>query len=365
MTQLDYQTSDFAYDSADGEDFDPAGAGAITGSAITGSAITDSAGLPARISIFGDRASMRSEINEDLGGAGFAAIDGGPITNLLDGPTTALGDAVMIDCPIVDAATLAALSRLDMRAARSGAKLIVLTSLDALDDVFGAVDQSDPQLLVQPSRAERVLAVGRVMADISNSRVREMTEEDRLGLLHLSRQVEAIAHKLEGLSGSPSSAANTQLALRAHSANSQPVGFASSQVDETNVGDVSAAPRFNSARPALPDPRHVRQLIARRQARAKFFEGELFADPAWDMLLDLTAAHAEHARVSVTSLCIAAAVPATTALRWIKQLVDSGVFVRVADSSDRRRAFIALSDQSTDAMARYFGEVEAAMPHAA
>ncbi len=83
------------------------------------------------------------------------------------------------------------------------------------------------------------------------------------------------------------------------------------------------------------------------------------------MLLDLTAAHAEHQRVSVTSLCIAAAVPATTALRWIKQLVDSGVFVRVADSTDRRRAFIGLSEHSTEAMARYFAEVEVPIAQAA
>jgi len=36
------------------------------------------------------------------------------------------------------------------------------------------------------------------------------------------------------------------------------------------------------------------------------------ADPAWDMLLDLTAARAESRAVSVSSLCIAAGVPTTT-----------------------------------------------------
>ncbi len=344
MTQLDYQTSDFAYD---------------TGPSAPDDGPSDCAGLPARIAIFGDRAVMRDQIEEDLAGAGFHTINGGSFAKLLDGPIALLGDAVMVDCPVVDAAALAALARLDMRAARSGAQLIVITSIDALNDVFAVLDQSDPQILVQPSRAERVLAVGRVMTNISNARMREMTEEDRLGLLHLSRQVEAIAHKLEGLSGAPD-AAMTQAALRAHSGGSQAIGFAEAEVFEGENGQ-----RFNSERPPLPKPRHVRQLIAARQARAKFFDGELFADPAWDMLLDLTAAHAEQARVSVTSLCIAAAVPATTALRWIKQLVDSGVFVRVADSSDRRRAFIALSEQSTDAMARYFAEVETPIAHAA
>lgn len=323
MTQLECQSQDFDY-----------------------GAVADPAGLPARVAIFADRASARDQIGEDLSGAGFRTVDGGEIANLLEGPIALLGDVVIVECPVLEASTLAALTRLDMRVARAGAKLIVSTSIDALDGVFAALDQCDPQILVQPSRAERIIAVGRVLADVGNARVREMTEDDRLSLLHLSRQVEAIAHKLEGLSDSNG-------ALRAH------VGA------NADVGERSPDPhapansqRFNSARPPLPDPRLVRKLISARQARAKYFEGELFADPAWDMLLDLTAAQAEHSRVSVTSLCIAAEVPATTALRWIKQLVESGVFVRIADPSDRRRAFIALSDTSSEAMARYFAEVE-------
>src|SRR3546814_1843272 len=43
------------------------------------------------------------------------------------------------------------------------------------------------------------------------------------------------------------------------------------------------------------------------------------SDPAWDMLLDLYLAAERNTRpVSISSLCIASAVPATTALRWIK-----------------------------------------------
>ena len=75
-----------------------------------------------------------------------------------------IGEVVMVDCPAVSAASLAALARLDMRAARTGAQLIVSTSLAALDDVFAALDQSDPQILVEPSRAERLVALGRTMA---------------------------------------------------------------------------------------------------------------------------------------------------------------------------------------------------------
>ncbi|MXO59398.1 winged helix DNA-binding protein [Altererythrobacter salegens] len=114
---------------------------------------------------------------------------------------------------------------------------------------------------------------------------------------------------------------------------------------------------IRNPRPALPDPRLVRQILRQRQLRAKFFDGELFADPAWDILLDLTAARAEHSRVSVTSLCIASGVPPTTALRWIGQMTSAGLLERVEDESDRRRAFIALIDKAADAMARYFAEV--------
>ena len=104
------------------------------------------------------------------------------------------------------------------------------------------------------------------------------------------------------------------------------------------------------------DPRLVRQIIRQRQLRARFFDGDLFADPAWDMLLDLTAARAEHGRVSVTSLCIVSGVPPTTALRWIGQMTDAGLLERVEDETDRRRAFITLTDKAADAMARFFSE---------
>ena len=91
--------------------------------------------------------------------------------------------------------------------------------------------------------------------------------------------------------------------------------------------------------------------------RAKFFDSELFADPAWDMLLDLTAARVERTRVSGTSLCIASGGPPTTALRWITQLVDAGLLERQQDEVERRRAFIALTDKAAEAMARYFAEL--------
>jgi hypothetical protein len=300
----------------------------------------DGAGLPARVAIFGEDEGLRRQIGADLSGAGFRSIDGGNLRALLDGPIAMLGDVVVVDCLVtgsrgIDGMMLAGLARLDMRVARSGAKLIVATNLAGLDDVFAVLDQSNPQILVSPSRAERVIAVGRVMGEAGAARLREMGEEDRVALLRLSQQVEAIAHSLDRM--------GSEFKRDYHPQDSGlAVGF-------------GASPRADA--PPLPDPRTVRQIIANRQARARFFDPALFGDPAWDMLLDLTAAHGEGVQVSVTSLCIAAGVPATTALRWLTQMVESGIFIRVPDPADKRRAFIALSDKAIAAMSGYFASL--------
>lgn len=99
-------------------------------------------------------------------------------------------------------------------------------------------------------------------------------------------------------------------------------------------------------------------MLHQRRMRAQYFPADLFADPAWDMLLDLYAAQLEREPVSVSSLCIAAGVPTTTALRWIKMMTDAGLFVRKDDPRDGRRILIGLSDDAGAALARYFDALE-------
>jgi Winged helix DNA-binding domain len=106
------------------------------------------------------------------------------------------------------------------------------------------------------------------------------------------------------------------------------------------------------------DAGFIRSMIRARRLRDHFFASEIFADPAWDMLLDLMAARVERQRVAVSSLCIAAAVPPTTALRWIKMLCDQGLFVRVADPEDGRRVFIELSADTAAMMEAYLKAVQ-------
>lgn len=119
-------------------------------------------------------------------------------------------------------------------------------------------------------------------------------------------------------------------------------------------GDRASRPR----RPSLPDPLLLEKIARNRRKRSDHFGTGLFADPAWDMIIDLAIAKARYARVSVTSLCIASGVPSTTALRWIGILIEQGLFQREDDATDKRRAFISLTDGGVRKVAKYFNEME-------
>lgn len=103
----------------------------------------------------------------------------------------------------------------------------------------------------------------------------------------------------------------------------------------------------------------VREYIRRRKLRNDLFNPEYFADPVWDMMLDLYAAHHGAQCVSVSSLCIASGVPATTALRWIKTLTAEGTFVRARDDSDGRRVYVHLGAETHAKLDAYFDAIEA------
>jgi hypothetical protein len=96
----------------------------------------------------------------------------------------------------------------------------------------------------------------------------------------------------------------------------------------------------------------ARAYLRHRRVREQLFP-EMFADPAWDLLLDLYAAAIEGRRVSVSSACIAAAVPPTTALRWIGILENQRLVVRIADPADRRCTHLQLSAEAETAVGKW------------
>ena len=103
----------------------------------------------------------------------------------------------------------------------------------------------------------------------------------------------------------------------------------------------------------------LRTIIASRGLRSRFFPSQLFADPAWDILLDLSRAKLDGQQVSVSSVCIAASVPMSTALRWVRQMTEAGLLRRWTDPKDRRRDLIALTDSTAAHMRDYLAAVHA------
>ena len=112
-----------------------------------------------------------------------------------------------------------------------------------------------------------------------------------------------------------------------------------------------------------PDPRLIDNMQKLRRLRGQFFEEGLFADPAWDILLELYGARLRHNQVSVSSLCIAAEVPATTALRWIALMVERGILERRDDPDDKRRAYVYLTEPIARQLSKYFAQAGSMASH--
>ena len=90
-----------------------------------------------------------------------------------------------------------------------------------------------------------------------------------------------------------------------------------------------------------------------RRARDRYLPPALFAEPAWDMLLELYSADVEGREVPTTSLCIASTTASTTALRYIEMLERTGLIERRPSPRDNRVTLIRLSPQGRTSMAAY------------
>ncbi len=207
---------------------------------------------------------------------------------------------------------------------------IVAAPTAMIDAVSARLDAPYTQLLIDPDPVERTTALALARVGLDGPAMLHDIAHDPAArrLKQLSDEVGRIAATLARLSTGPEASA------KATERPADPIGEVPPASGET-----------------------VRNVIRARRLRARFFDEELFADPAWDMLLDLLQAEIAQHRVPVSSLCIAAAVPATTALRWIKTMTDNGLFQRRADPHDGRRVFIELAPDASVAMRRYFAEV--------
>ena len=206
---------------------------------------------------------------------------------------------------------------------------VISAPLALIDAIAARVRHERVILLCEPTDLDRVTALA-VASARPPARLHDVRRPGPERLQQLSEEIGRIADVLASISVEETTAAATG--------------------ENEAAGDPSI------------DAATVRAIIRARRLRDQFFSPDLFADPAWDMLLDLFAARLEGRRVAVSSLCIAAAVPATTALRWIKTLTDHGLFVRAADPQDGRRVYIELSDRAAAAMGSYLQAAQRVLP---
>jgi DNA-binding MarR family transcriptional regulator len=103
--------------------------------------------------------------------------------------------------------------------------------------------------------------------------------------------------------------------------------------------------------------KHVQSLMKFRRLRSRYFSEDIFADPAWDMMLSLFHAELAQHRMSVSQLTAASQVPTTTAIRWMNALVDQGILVRRPDPCDARRVFVELTPETSASLRQYFRDL--------
>ena len=98
-------------------------------------------------------------------------------------------------------------------------------------------------------------------------------------------------------------------------------------------------------------------LYQQRRLRARHFSASLFAEPMWDMLLDLFIADCERRRITVKSVCITADVPTTTALRNLRWLHEQDFVERLSHPRDDRSTHVRLTAKAIMAMESYLSAI--------
>ena len=233
------------------------------------------------------------------------------------------------------------LAHLDAFAHDAIAPLVVGFPDRAIDRVAGHIAAPYATLLCNATQADRLAAIG--LAGVAPlgmaSEAGSATEAMRLQAL--ADEVGRIAKALAALSGAGG-------------------GDAPRETVSDGLIGYRAQPVVPRPEPEAIRAEDVRAIIRLRRQRDALFPVDLFADPAWDIMLDLMAARIERLKVAVSSLCIAAAVPPTTALRWIRTMTDLGILRRVADPTDGRRVFIELSDSAAKGVLTFLGEAKRA-----
>jgi DNA-binding transcriptional ArsR family regulator len=244
-------------------------------------------------------------------------------------------DVILLFCTHPSVMLERLLVQVETLAVQNDMAVILVAGLDTVDLAFACMRSERTQLLCTPDHADLAAALLTAGGTTPQRTLHEVNQESEgVRLQQLSEEVSRLARTLEALTARPR-----------HAMPSFALGPRISDRASDYIGMPAVEPMGEQQAPAkeaTPGAAQVRDMLRARRLREDFLPADLFADPAWDM------------RVSVSSLCIASAVPPTTALRWIRTLTDKGIVHRQADPHDGRRVFIALTDDTAEALTRWF-----------
>jgi DNA-binding MarR family transcriptional regulator len=288
-----------------------------------------------RVSIFADSEFGLSFLQSLIEGMKIHSLYAGMMTQGIERLNNFVtGDAIIVDIASDNGASQdQLLDRINALALIDSLPIIVNTTNEFLDSVAARLSAPSVTLMCKATTADWIASLA-VIGARSPVALHDIALDESMRLQQIAEEVRLIAKTLSDLVGS--------------------------NADEGATGFRAGTTPYTASRVTSVNAADVRAIIRLRRLRDRYFRSDLFADPAWDMLLDLMAARLERMRVAVSSLCIAAAVPPTTALRWIKTMCDHGLFVRVADPEDGRRVFIELSEGAATAMTTYLSAAKAA-----
>jgi hypothetical protein len=237
------------------------------------------------------------------------------------------------------------LSNIALYLESSGNEALIWTDMECLEEAYAAFPNRQCHFLVDASDVDAMLIMSGAIRRGNMDQLHDNSRDGEFGSLY------RISDELAGFARTLAQLATNERTITPN-VSEKPLSFRPanpSSFAPFEIREKTSAPVCKST--------DIRDMIKLRRTREKYLNAELFADPAWDILLDLMAAKLENKQVSVSSLCIAASVPATTALRWITGMTESGLLVRHMDPKDARRVFIALSDDTALQMHRLLNDI--------
>ncbi len=300
--------------------------------------------------LFGSQ-ERRSQLQQMAGKLGCAVFDGQWIAqNSAQHSAVSNFDLLLINLTSISDRPVQELSNIASYLEASGASALIWTDMEGLDEAYAIMPVYQCHFLVDASDVEAMLLMSGAIRRGAMEQLHENNTEVEFGALHrindeLASFARTLARIAEHDDPPPIGLAERPVSFRA-----APAALVRSFADQGISQSINAAPVITAG--------FIRETIKLRRMRDNHFDADLFADPAWDILLDLLAARLENSSVSVSSLCIAAAVPATTALRWITGMTENGLLLRRMDPKDARRVFIELSDDVAEKLMTYFSDIQ-------